>query len=241
MGLEDIANSGAAAKIMVQAYSKPDFSDDSKGKSYTTYLNPTKYNFSYKTELDKTQAAGTSDAAPKFNKKRPQELEVEFLFDSTGVLPENQDIKHEKPNKDAGIIDDLELFKEVILKYEGEIHSPNYVSVSWGSLLFKGTMSEMNIEFKLFKSNGAPIRAVAKVKFIGFVEDNLRVALEKKSSPDLTHIRTVQEGDTLPLMSYRIYGDSKYYLEVAKANGLANFRKLIPGQKIYFPPVQKQS
>ncbi len=40
--------------------------------------------------------------------------------------------------------------------------------------------------------------------------------------------------------SYRIYGDSKYYLEVAKANNLTNFRKLTPGQEIFFPPIQKQ-
>jgi hypothetical protein len=37
-------------------------------------------------------------------------------------------------------------------------------------------------------------------------------------------------------MTERIYGDSKYYLEVAKINGLINFRQLIPGQELFFPP-----
>jgi len=41
-------------------------------------------------------------------------------------------------------------------------------------------------------------------------------------------------------MSFKIYGDSKYYLEVARANKLINFRKLKIGQKIFFPPLQKQ-
>ena len=66
-----------------------------------------------------------------------------------------------------------------------------------------------------------------------------RAAREKKSSPDLTHERVVKEGDNLPLMTYRIYGDPKYYLEVARVNGLTNFRKLTPGQKIVFPPIEK--
>jgi nucleoid-associated protein YgaU len=72
------------------------------------------------------------------------------------------------------------------------------------------------------------------------VEDDLRVAKENRSSPDLTHYRIVKAGDNLPLMTQRIYGDPKYYLEVARVNKLVNFRNLKPGQAIYFPPIEKQ-
>jgi nucleoid-associated protein YgaU len=128
----------------------------------------------------------------------------------------------------------------VVLDYNGDEHKPNYVMISWGSLLFKGSLVEMSVEFKLFRSDGTPLRAIAKAKFKGFVEDDLRVAKENKNSPDLTHYRVVRAGETLPLMAYRIYGDSSYYLAVAKANGLSNFRNLQPGQEIYFPPIHKQ-
>lgn len=225
---------GKLAKLKIQAYSDKEFKNKVTNGEFTTYMNPEKYTFHYKIEQNKTQSSGTSDAAPKFNKKKPEELEVEFMFDRTGVLADY-------PVTENGIIDDLDKFKDIILKYNGDTHKPNYVSVAWGSLLFKGCMSDMTIDFKLFKSDGAPIRAVAKVKFTGFVEDNLRVAKENNQSPDLTHYREVKEGDTLPLMTFRIYGDSKYYLEVAKANKLPNFRKLTPGQQLYFPPIQKQS
>ena len=140
-----------------------------------------------------------------------------------------------------GIIDDIEQFKKVIFDYNGEEHKPNYLIISWGTLLFKGTLLEMEIIFKLFKPDGTPLRATARTKFKGFVEDNLRVAKENNSSPDLTHVREVKEGDTLPLMTFRIYGDSKYYLEVARVNRITNFRKLSVGQKIYFPPIEKTS
>ena len=99
----------------------------------------------------------------------------------------------------------------------------------------------MDVTFKLFKPSGMPLRATARAKFKGFVENNLRVAIENNSSPDLTHVRIVKEGDTLPLMAFRIYGDSKYYLEVAKANSITNFRKLKVGQQIFFPPINKVS
>ena len=91
----------------------------------------------------------------------------------------------------------------------------------------------------VFTPDGKPIRAVAKVKFKASIEELKRAAKENKSSPDLTHTRIVKAGDTLPLMCERIYGEAHRYAQVAKINGLANFRKLTPGQKILFPPIEK--
>lgn len=62
---------------------------------------------------------------------------------------------------------------------------------------------------------------------------------ERNSSSDLTHYRTVKKGDTLPLMCYRIYGHSKYYWQIAKVNGLSNFRELQPDNELFFPPIEK--
>jgi LysM repeat protein len=235
--------SGELIKLRIKAYSDEQFSEEVADGEFKTLLNPENYKFSYKIEQNDDQASGTSAAAPRFNKALPEDLDLEFVFDRTGVItdygaPGTSDDKMFK-DEGGGIIDDIEKFKKVIFDYNGDEHKPNYLIISWGTLLFKGTLSEMDITFKLFKSDGTPLRAVARAKFKGFVEDNLRVARENNSSPDLTHVRIVKEGDTLPLMSFRIYGDSKYYLEVARANQISNFRKLIVGQKIFFPPIQK--
>ncbi len=225
---------GALKKLKVVAYSDPEFNNKVADGEFETMLNPEKYTFKYKIESNNDQASGTSDLSPKFNKKLPEDLEIDFIFDRSGTVMNYESVE-------GGVIDDLEKFKQVILDYNGDEHKPNYLVISWGTLLFKGSLKEMSIEFKLFKPDGAPIRAVAKAKLQGFVEDNLRVAMENNQSPDLTHYRTIMEGDTLPLMSHRIYGDSKYYLEVAKANKLSNFRKLNVGDRIYFPPLAKTS
>lgn len=225
---------GELEKLKVVAYSDPEFNSKIADGEFATLMNPEKYTYHYKIETDETQAAGTSTVSPKFNKKLPENLELDFVFDRSGVINGYQ-------SSDNGIIDDIEKFKKVILDYNGDEHKPNYLIISWGTLLFKGALTEMDVEFKLFKPDGTPIRAVAKAKFQGFVEDNLRAARENNKSPDLTHYRTVKEGDTLPLMSFTIYGDSKYYLEVARVNNIVNFRKLKTGQKLFFPPLQKQS
>ena len=71
------------------------------------------------------------------------------------------------------------------------------------------------------------------------VEDNLRLAEENNSSPDLSHFRTVKDGDTLPLMCEKIYGHQKHYIEVARYNKMVNFRRIKAGQQIEFPPLDK--
>jgi len=225
---------GELEKLKVVAYSDPEFNTKISDGEFSTLMNPEKYTYHYKIETDDNQAAGTSTVSPKFNKKLPENLELDFVFDRSGVINGFEIV----PN---GIMDDIDKFKKVILDYNGDEHKPNYLIISWGKLLFKGALTEMDIEFKLFKPDGTPIRAIAKAKFQGFVEDQLRAAKENNKSPDLTHYRTVKEGDTLPLMAFRIYGDSKYYLHVARVNNIINFRKLKTGQKIFFPPLQKQS
>lgn len=233
--------SGELIKLRIKAYSDEQFSEEVADGEFRTLINPESYKFNYKIEQNDEQASGTSAAAPRFNKALPEDLKLDFVFDRTGVVADYSKTGGGGNLTDDGngIIDDIDHFKNVVFDYNGDEHRPNYLMIAWGALLFKGTLSEMDITFKLFKPDGTPLRAVANATFKGFVEDNLRVAKENNSSPDLTHIREVKEGDTLPLMTHRIYGDSKYYLEVAKANKITNFRKLKVGQQIFFPPLKK--
>ena len=96
-----------------------------------------------------------------------------------------------------------------------------------------------DITYKLFNADGTPLRAVMEATFSENRDDATRVAESNDSSPDLTHVRTVKAGDTLPLLAHKIYGDSAYYLEVARINRVDNFRQLVPGQKLIFPPIEK--
>jgi nucleoid-associated protein YgaU len=63
--------------------------------------------------------------------------------------------------------------------------------------------------------------------------------MAQDQSPDLTHVRRVKAGDTLPGLCDQIYGDPRLYLKVAAANGLDDFRRLVPGTKVFFPPLEK--
>lgn len=225
---------GELKKLKIIGYEDAKFSESKKVQEgeFTTLVNPEKYNLKYNIEYNDKNAPGTSSGPAKFNKMDPQDFEIEFLFDSTGVIPSTSN---------GSVQDEIDKFRKIVFDYNGEKHRPNFIKIIWGALLFKGVFVSLDLEYKLFKPSGDPIRAVAKCSFKGHQDDEERAAEENKSSPDLTHVRQVKGGDTLPLMTYRIYGDSKYYLEVAKFNKLSNFRKLTPGQQIVFPPIDKQS
>ena len=87
-------------------------------------------------------------------------------------------------------------------------------------------------------SNGDPLRAKVKAVFSENIEETLRVAKERKSSPDLTHVKQVQDQTTLPLMAHRIYKNPAYYFQLAQANKLKHFRNLETGTNLTFPPVK---
>ena len=218
------------AKMMIFSY--PDADRKIPDGMMVVMVNPESYSQKINVNYAEKQAPGTTGMLPQFNKIEPQKLNFELLFDSTGVV-------NSLRNDITGVEAEIFLFKKVVLEYKGDKHRPRFLSIFWGTLKFDCCLESLDITYKLFRPNGLPIRAVAKAGFIGAMDDTKRVAKENASSPDLTHVRTVNDGDTLPLMAFRIYGDPKYYIEVAKANGLNDYRNLITGQKIKFPPIAR--
>ncbi|MBW7956870.1 MAG: LysM peptidoglycan-binding domain-containing protein [Deltaproteobacteria bacterium] len=229
------AATGKLEKVLILA-----FTDSKKAEtgskmdardSFEALVNPETYTMEYKVETSEEQGQGTSGSQSKFISTSPQELTFEFLFDNTGLIDG-------RPNK-AGIFDNVNHFRKILTEYQGDSHEPYHLKLIWGNLVFKGRAVELGITYKLFNPDGQPIRAVAKARFKGSIEEKKRALWEDRKSPDLTHLRRVSAGDTLPLMCYRIYGDPKYYMDVAKANGIENFRLLPPGMEIAFPPIAK--
>lgn len=236
--------SNALEKMRIVAYEDPRYETEAQNGTFYVQVNPASYTSNYKIEYGLHQAPGSSGQQLKFNKIKPEQMEFEFLFDRTGALPNtfsSNDQSTIEEERKEGVIPILEDFKQLMINYDGEIHQPYYLQLIWGKLIFMGVLKEMSINFKLFNSDGTPIRAVVKCKFESSTEVERRVREENDRSPDITRIRTVKAGDTLPLMAAKIYNDPAYYIKVAQANKLVNFRNLRVGQRIFFPPVKKEA
>ena len=122
---------------------------------------------------------------------------------------------------------------------DGDIHRPNYLIVQWGTFICECYLISSRITYTLFDSFGIPLRAKVNATFLERIESKLNQIANMFSSPDLTHTRLVKEGDRLPLMVFKEYKNQDYYLQVARANKLKNFRKLKTGEMINLPPVSK--
>lgn len=224
---------GKIEKLYLQAYKDPDLNEP-VGDRFYALINPETYTYKYKVDFCDTQAPGTSGVALKFNKMPPQDFNFDFLFDQTGAF---RDAAAENPLGSLTVAEQLDDFRKKIFEYNGEKHRPNYLKIIWGTLLFKGVLIALDIEFKLFKPDGTPIRAIAKCTFKGTVTEELRVAKENSQSPDITHERTMKASDKLSLMAYKIYNNQEYYTDVAAYNQLDGFRKVRSGERIFFPKI----
>jgi hypothetical protein len=197
---------------------------------FEALINPESYTLEYKVKTDDAQGQGTSGAQTKFEYTLPEELTFEFLFDNTGII--------DGAPKPEGVHDEVVGFRKLLTGYQGSAHEPYHLKLVWGNLVFKGRAIEVGITYKIFNPDGRPIRAVVRVKFKGSIEDEKRAAVEARESPDMTHLRTVKPGDTLPFMCFQVYGDPRHYLTVAHANQLDDFRSLPVGRALRFPPLR---
>ena len=59
------------------------------------------------------------------------------------------------------------------------------------------------------------------------------------NSPDMTHRRKVNSGNTLSQMTFDIYGDPQPYILVARHNDLNQVRQAPLGSELEFPPLKK--
>lgn len=216
---------GEFTKMKIIAYSDPDFSK--KIGDYDVLFNPENFHVKNSQEFSTSKSPnGSSEQTVKFKGAGQDEFELNLFFDATGVI------------STQSIEDQISKVKDLVFNFNGDIHEPNYVRIYWGTQsLFQGRVKSWNVSHTLVDGNGTPLRAEVKSNMIASISAKKRALEERKNSADLTHLRTVKAGISLPQMCYDIYGDSKYYMRVAQHNGLNNFRKLTPGDEISFPPI----
>jgi hypothetical protein len=228
-------NSKTLAKLVIHSFQKNDFKEEDKSKLFTTPINPESFVKHYKVELDTTRGHGQSTTNPQYKSSAPQELRIEFLLDGTKTLE-----GYVEEYKKIDVHEQLDKLLKCVYDIDGEIHRPRFLNVQWGSEInFNCVLQSLDINNTLFNPNGTPLRAKVTASFIHYVSPEERAKSDPQKSPDLTHYRKVKQGDRLDLMTYKIYNDANYFLQVGKVNGLTSVRNIQAGTEIYLPPLDK--
>ncbi len=244
---------GKLEKMTIRAFkpaAKPDDPpqpSDAPSDTYVVQVNPSSYSLNHLLNYSFKRGQGFSKGQAVYGHSSPINLSFEFLFDGTGVVPKPSELgdiplvgaiaSALSAAEPYDVMQEIKKFSDLVYTYAGRQHRPRSLLLVWGTLVFPCVLSSVEYRFTLFKPDGTPLRAVAACSFCESVPDAERVRRENATSPDLTHLRDVRDGDTLPMLANEIYGKPELYLEVARANRLIDFRRLRSATRISFPPV----
>ncbi len=226
---------GQLIKVLIHAYDDEGFQTKSaiSPNPISLPINPESFTQNFKVELNQQQGQGNQGTNPDYKATAPEELKLDFIFDGTNT------IEGYKYNGSGSVKEELKIFMNAVYSMNGEIHRPHFLQVQWGEFMFPCILSNLDLNYNLFKPNGDPLRIKVSATFLNYIAQKERVAREKKESPDLTQVRQVKAADRLDLMTYKIYNDAKFTTQIARANGLTSFRKVTPGVELVFPPLDK--
>lgn len=202
------------------------------GSPITVQINPQTLDWQKGIQYKEEKQMGSPENTSKFDRYGEETLSFEIQIDCTGVIP------YGNPTDTA--YDKVKDLENSLYTYKGNIHRPAYVVITWGSSIFKGQLKTFNTNYTLFNSSGQPLRAKVHLAFSHFISEKEKQKKASKSSPDMSHLITVQEGDTLANLCQQIYGNSLLLDEVARINNLGTFRQLQPGTTLLFPHLKKQ-
>jgi len=220
---------GQLIKLTITAFDDTETvqSGSPSGPEFVAQFNPESFTvtdgFEY---VERKSNDGEAGQEAKYRATKPRTFSLDFLLDGTGASGSKLEVKEQ-----------IELFKKTI-GYNREKHRPRFLLVTWGSFISTCVVESFTTEYKLFRPNGTPLRALISATFMEH-KSTERQELEKgNESPDRTHARLVIEGDSLWLISQRVYEDPRYYFHVAEANTLDNLRFIETGQTLFLPPLE---
>lgn len=153
MSLLSGISAGALTPMTITAYTDATYS--SQSDEYTVMINPDKIAYNYKVKNTRQPVPGTGGNTLKYIGVEPETVSFDIVFDTTGVIP----------GSTGDVYDQITAFRKITYDYNGAIHRPNYIQLSWGTFIFKGVLTTLNVSYTLFSPQGEALRAKASVTF----------------------------------------------------------------------------
>jgi hypothetical protein len=199
------------------------------GTVFATEVPPEKFTYKKPIKFNNQGRANTGTDPVQFQGYAPKEMTFEFIFDQTGFNAQHVE--------DVPSI--LKKIDDVTYKYYGSIHKPKFLTVNWGRFGMVCHLKNKDIEYQMFDQAGNPIRAKVMLHFIEHVNPKTGARSSNNSSPDMSHLKVVRMGDSITQLCDQVYDAPQYYVEIAKLNKITNFRQMLVGEQLLFPPIEK--
>lgn len=190
-------------------------------------VNPENYQLTKNVGHSENKELGNQGSSVRFNKYENQELSFTVYFDGTGVIPgTNQNT----------VNDYVKRFETLVYNNNSKIHQPNYVQISWGSLIFQGQLSKYTQHYTLFSPEGIPLRVKIDLTFTQSISETISASWSEKGEL-LSEKVELKEGDSISSLCHSKYKNSTNVIDLAHANNLDSFRNVKPGSSIILPKI----
>lgn len=200
--------------------------------AFTCKINPESLKLSRKIQHEVEDKGHTAGKITKHKTYDPDSLSFEIVLDGTGANPEGAD----------DVAGSVRSINGAVYNINGGTHESPMITITYGGLPLppcSWRTTSMDVNYTLFDQSGKPLRAKVSLSFQEHISPESLDTRSKLNSPDLTHVRTIREGDSLLSYCKEIYGRIDYYMMVAEHNGLTNFRELEIGETLEFPPLTR--
>jgi nucleoid-associated protein YgaU len=225
------------------------------GKPMLVKYAPAELTFAKSAQYAEVAIPGLELPLQQFVRGDATTLTMDLFFDSTDS------------GTGAGAVAVTEQVEEFhrLVTIDGALHSPPLVRITWGdnfpgakfgnadqgatseqaqqnsaqsaAKVFTAIVLSVSRRFTLFNPDGRPLRAIVSISLKQFATIEQQVTALNYQSADHTRLHVVQEGETLPLIAYDAYGDSRKWRVIATHNEIAEPRLLAPGTALELPPL----
>jgi len=223
-------------KLKIYAFSDAKRKAPIDGSPFEAMFNPQTLSQSNTNLFEASKATGGATQSATFVRTQPSDLSLTLLLDGTGVEEMGLVNLFSSPKTVQDRIDD---FLRLAHQPQSDTHEPSFLKAQWGKFTFECRLSAITINYTSFDRDGSALRAELALTLAADSDIAKQQSKAALTSPDVSHSRLVGGGDTLPLMTARIYGSTAPMIGVARANGLDHIRALAPGQALIFPPLAR--
>lgn len=190
-------------------------------------FNPKEYTHAKSANWKRDPKPGAKSAGmPEFTGTGPGTLTLECFLDGTADA---------HPTVGATIETLLSTVKPLTSSVSQKKPTPPWVAFLWGGAEpFIGIMKTVSAKITMFRPEGDPLRAVVSLTLEEMPTEAPRQN-PTSGGPDTRRQHLVVDGDALPLVATREYGDPNAWRAIAEANGIDDPLRLAVGTRLLLP------
>jgi hypothetical protein len=202
------------------------------GETIECLFNPKDYTVT-KTNNWKAEAKqGSTAAKPSYTGGNPWEMTLQLLFDSTLLKPKMTVKQITQTLFDAM---DATCGEGAGTGGKKNTKRPPTVTFEYGWFAFVAVVKNLSVQYTLFQPDGEPIRADVKLALMQYEIERPKGQNPTTQGEGGLGAHVVRDGDSLPSIAHRAYGDPTQWRAIAVANGIDNPLRLRSGATLSVP------